>query len=189
MSLQADLFVPEPPRTLTTEGRYGFGCDPSTKRLSVAWCFADGRRELDRGVRTCSYPAERDPARRLALMYAHTVTFAKELAERWPGVVWMEQPSSKFRNHPLSYAVGATMAGMYAGLWSVAEGRKMPEFDTVTPSAWKKESIGPGWHRLSKEEGGLVTAARALGYAGSLFDEADAWLIAEALRRTVRLTP
>lgn len=190
--LQTELLPPEPKRTIVGPGTFGWGVDPSTLRVSIAWAEATGTAAgevVDRGVLTRSFPKEDNLGRRYALIYSETIAATKDAAGRcWPGLVWVEQPSGRNPNPRLSYAVGAIIAGLFAGLWSCAAGRALPEVETIESARWKKRAIGPGWANLKKDDGDLIAVARTLGYAGASFDEADAWLMVEALRRTVRLS-
>jgi hypothetical protein len=199
MTVQQEVFPPEPARTISGRGLYGWGVDPSTKRVSIAWATADG----EHGVATRSFPNEPNLGRRYALIYSETVQFVSKLATDigWPGLVWIEQASGKQQNPRLVYAIGVIIAGVFAGLWhaqaKIAETYEgaarhfpLPEIETIESARWKKRALGPGWARLKKEDGAIIRwAQETVGYTGSLYDEADALGIAEALRRTVRLTP
>lgn len=189
MTLQGELVEPEPSRTLHG-GIYGWGVDSSTLAVNIGWARCDGE-ELERGVQGFGFPKERDLARRGARIYAECVRAGAMVANTgWPRLVWFEQPSGQSPNPPLVYAVGQIIAGLYAGLWSVADGRPMPDFESIESARWKKRAIGPGWHLLKKDKGDLLRLAREqFGYDGTDPNDADAVLIAEALRRTVRLKP
>lgn len=182
--LQQVLVEPEPTRTVNaTPAACWYGIDPSTKRVSLAAVRAGG----ERSVSTRSFPSADGP-RRLALIYAETFAFVTEWAARaWPGFVLVEQPSGKSPNPNLVYAVGVVQAATYAALHNARGTRPCPVVETVPSATWKRLAIGPGWAKLSKPDGDVLRFAQEDGYGGVSLDEADAWLIAKAARRTVRL--
>jgi hypothetical protein len=161
-----------------------WGVDPSTKRLSIAWVRADGTR----GVITDSFLAL-EGAARLHCIFDMTRRLAVMAPP--PGFIYVEQPGGEKRNYPLFYAVGVTLAGLSAA-WGPGT-----TIEVVTPAHWKKVAVGRGniYKPSRKELGrtpefddyGVAVWARENGYAGSLWDEADAWGIAECARREVLL--
>jgi hypothetical protein len=189
---QQELVEPAPVRRLIVPRGHSawWGVDPSTVRLSVAYVTPDGAR----GVRTVPFARVEGPAR-LSEIYAQTRLFAVDAVEPWrwgwplPGLVLVEQPSGKMENPNLSYAVGVIQAALYDGLYS-ALGRAV-RIETCTSSWWKKRACGRGnLYKPKKgdlEPYGVLTWARQNGYAGSSWDESDAWGIAEAARREVAL--
>jgi hypothetical protein len=194
---QQELVEPGPVRRLTVPAGHTayWGVDPSTLRLAVAYVTPEGRR----GVRTVPFARGEGPAR-LSEIYAQTRSFAlystaMSLAAPEgsgvlpaPGLVLVEQPSGKMENPSLSYAVGVIQAALYDGLYS-ALGHPV-RIETCTSSWWKKRACGRGNIFKPKrvlEEYGVLTWARANGYEGASWDEADAFGIAEAARREVAL--
>jgi hypothetical protein len=187
---QQELVEPAPVRRLIVPRGHSawWGVDPSTVRLSVAFVTPEGRR----GVRTVPFARAGGPAR-LSEIYAQTRLFA---LEGWvhagfplPGLVLVEQPSGKMENPNLSYAVGVIQAALYDGLYSMID--RPVQIETCTSSWWKKRACGRGNIFKPKKRDmdpyGVLTWARQNGYAGSSWDEADAWGIAEAARREVAL--
>ena len=180
---QQELLTPPPARRLIVpEGRVAhWGCDPSTKRVSVAAVTSDTTR-----VATCSFPAL-DGGARLAAIWNGTREFAVSLLERgWPapGLVWVEQPSGKTTNPQLSYAVGVIQAALCDALGCPLE--------TIESASWKKRAVGRGnifKPKSVREPYGVLTWAQSNGYRGSSWDEADALGIAVAAQRTVALEP
>jgi hypothetical protein len=161
-----------------------WGVDPSTVRLSIAWVRDTGVR----GVVTDSH-LDLKGASRLHAIYETTRRLA--VLAPHPGLVLVEQPSGKFDNLELVFAVGATLAGLASAL-----GPRVT-IETCTSSWWKKRACGRGniykptrkslGRKPEYEDYGVAVWARENGYAGSLWDEADAWGIAEAARREVLL--
>lgn len=129
-------------------------------------------------------------ASRLSDVYQETYALAVRCVQQHgpPGFVFVEQPSGKNDNPSLSYAVGVTICAVYDGLLKATGSPVVVE--TVTSSAWKKKACGRGDIYKPKRKGepyGVLRWAQANGYQGSSWDEADAWAIAEAARRTVAL--
>jgi hypothetical protein len=171
---QQELMEPAPSRRIIVPKGHGawYGVDPSTLRLSAAFVTREGAR----GVSTVPFPRAEGPER-LAVIYTHTRQF-------W----WREigRASWKMENPNLSYAVGVILAATWAAM-DVFDGAAV---ETCTSSWWKKRACGRGDIYKPKkraEDYGVVTWARANGYTGLSWDEADAWAIAEAARRTVAL--
>lgn len=202
---QQELLEAPPRRRLIVSGGHTawWGIDPSTARVAVAGVYrepCDGL-ELERWVRTQPF-ALHDGVARLAEIYARTHGFVAGLAERerrhnlpLPGLVLVEQPSGRVENPQLVYAVGVIQAAVYAALRDVF-GRPV-RVETCTSSWWKKRACGngaiykPTRKRLGRtpvfEDYRVAVWARENGYAGSSWDEADAFGIAEAGRRDVAL--
>lgn len=182
---QTELLEPTPTRKLIVAGDTAswWGVDPGTTRVAIATVTPEG----DRGVRTVLVPT-RDGGERLSITYDLTRAATIELCNLGlaPGVIVVEQPSGKQPNPPLSYAVGATMAALFAGC---ARFDFRPVVETVASSRWKAVACGRG--DLYKPKGAgeypVLTWARQNGYRGSSYDEADAWSIAEFARRTFAL--
>jgi hypothetical protein len=195
---QTELLERGPSRRLIVpEGRGAWwGVDPSTKRVAVGVVWPASAGDVRRTGFMVGFPALVGGAR-----HAHIFFAAQKLARSvvanaaWvPGVVWVEQPSGKQQSPELSYAVGATLGGLSAG---IAEGLLLREpspapvlVETVPSSSWKLAAVGRGDVRKPKVASGpygVLTWARSVGYAGDSWDEADAWGIAEAARRTIEL--
>lgn len=167
-----------------------YGVDPSTVRVSIAYVAPDGSRDAT----TTPFPRCEGPAR-LSAIYRDTRVMVEGLLNgMWglgwpkPGAVLIEQPSGKMENPNLSYAVGVIQAAVYDGL---AEGYDpgVP-VETTTSSHWKKVACGRGDIRKPKRQGDpypVLEWARANGYAGFSWDEADALGIAECARREIGL--
>lgn len=183
---QQVLVEPEPARVVKAEpGSSWWGVDPSTKRVSIGASLRDARH-----VDTRSFTSSAGP-RRLGLIYAETWHFTNVMAEHfWPGFVLVEQPSGKAPNPNLLYAVGVIQAAVYSALARLAQrdGFPWPVVETVPSATWKSLAIGPGWAKLDKAAGDILRLAREDGYDGDSLDEADAWFIAKAARRTVRFS-
>lgn len=180
----------EPParrRLIVPAGRSAWwGVDPGVRRVAVAFVASDGRR----GARTASFP-DLSGGARLEAIWTETARICVDLVEGgWPlpGVVWVEQPSGKQPNPALSYAVGVIQGAVYMGLSAVAGDVRV---ETVASSSWKKLACGRGdiWKPKAGDtrQYGVLTWARANGYEGWSYDEADALGIAEAARRDVTL--
>lgn len=132
-------------------------------------------------------------ALRLSEIRSETFRFVQGIAAccTWPGLVVVEQPGGSQRNWPLFYAVGVIIEAVHAALRDVT-GRSV-RVETMAPARWKLIACGRGnIYKPSKAKGrtgeyGVLTWARANGYEGWSFDEADALGVAEAARRSVAL--
>lgn len=194
--LEHQELVEVPPRRMIVPAGLSawWGVDPSTRRVAVAGVSKAPDGSLDRWVQ-CRPFRRSEGAARLSEVYSVTRALVEDLAELLPGFVFVEQPSGKQENPNLSYAVGVTIAAIHDGL---REATGYPvHIETVPSSSWKKRACGRGniYKPTRKELGRTPTFedypvavwARENGYRGSSFDEADAWGIAEAARRTVAL--
>lgn len=180
---QGELLEPCPERSLSVSTELTWwGIDPSSKRVSLAWIHQDG----ERGVRTASFSQPKNSPARLRGILADTLDLAYAVAEQAPpAFVYVEQPGGKYVEPELWYAVGTIIAALATAA---------PEaiVETVTVSHWKKLALGRG--DVYKPKKGdprpyyTLVWAQDMGYAGRLWDEADAMGIAEAARRTVGLT-
>lgn len=186
---QIEAFSPAPRRKLIVARGCGawWGVDPGTQRCAIGVVTADGVRSSH----VCSFPTL-EGGERLAYIYEAVRSLADVICQgqyTFPGVVVVEQPSGKQANPALSYAVGATMAGVWKGIQ--APSTHGVRVETVSSSAWKKSACGRGDIYKPKPASGVpygvLTWARSLGYAGTSWDEADAWGIAEYARRTIAL--
>lgn len=188
---QTEIFQPEPTRRLIVppQATCWWGTDPGSQRVAIASIDEDGDRRVD----MASFP-RLEGGERLAAIYAETRRLACELAKvREPGIVVVEQPSGKQPNPALSYAVGAIMAGLSAGVRETFPDNHVAVV-TVSSSTWKKVSTGSGaaWKPKSGkiEEYAVYQWARDVaGYRGRSFDEVDAHGIAEYACRTYGLDP
>jgi hypothetical protein len=190
MELGQQLLVePEGARDVTAPpGACWWGVDSSTLRVSIA-----ARGEDFAHATTRSFPRAQGP-RRLAFIYAETYQFTLDSLgvtpsggfRYWPGFVLIEQPSGKKPNPNLVYAVGVIQAAVYAALHGARGDRPIPVVETVPSATWKARGIGGPWQTLNKAAGDIIRLAREDGYTGQSEDEADAWFMAKAARRTVR---
>lgn len=189
---QQELMEPGPRRRIIVPEGHGawWGVDPSTLRVAVAGVSQLHDGSLARWARSRPFAAVEGP-QRLSEVYDVTRAFVWELMQagaRAPGLVLVEQPGGTHRNYELFYAVGA----ITAALWSGIEGSygTSAQIEFVVPGWWKKRACGRGNIYKPKRRGDeyeVVTWARANGYTGLSWDEADAWGIAEAARREVEL--
>lgn len=194
---QQQLLEPVPRRRLIVPaGAIGhWGIDPGTRRVAAACVI--GPPEAVRVAATASFPDLKGGAR-LDAIWRETGLFVAGLLRsgwRMPGVVWVEQPSGKQEVPELSYAVGVTMAAVYHAV--MVEYGYPVCVETVPSSRWKLLACGRGnlpktdphtkkpWR--NREAYGVLAWARANGYTGSSWDEADALGVAEAARREIVL--
>lgn len=149
---------------------YIWGLDPAVSRVAFA-CAERGSQQVD--VQTLTTASDTSEGERLGLLDRQVRIFARQLAGDYPPhVVWVEQPSGKFSNLQLIYAVGALQAALFETLG-------VPVW-TIPSSTWKLKTIGAG--NATKQQ----VAAWAEGVAtfdGQ--DEADAIGIAVAGRAMV----
>jgi hypothetical protein len=133
-----------------------WGVDASTKRLAIG--FSDGER-LE--VRSVDFDHKLMDGARLANIATVTKTWAAAWANAYPPhYVYVEQPSGKRVNHPLEFAIGAVMGGLYEALRYV---HPHPVTVTTIPSAtWKLRAMGNGWSPKPK----TLRWARQQGYEG-----------------------
>jgi hypothetical protein len=190
---QQELVEPAPVRRLIVPRGHSawWGVDPSTRRVAVASVSRAADGSLVRWAASQPFRAAEGPER-LAAIHAMTRQFVWALMQGGapaPGLVLVEQPGGEHRNYELFYAVGTLAAALHASLENCYGSKVQIEF--VVPSWWKKRAVGRGNIYKPKahsgEPYGVLTWARQNGYAGSSWDEADAWGIAEAARREVAL--
>jgi Holliday junction resolvasome RuvABC endonuclease subunit len=147
---------------------YVWGVDPALSRLAVAFAPADGGSVE---VSTLQTDTELREGQRLGLLDRQVRIWARQLAGDWPpSVVWVEQPSGRYRNLPLTYAVGVVQAAL-------SETLAVPVW-MIASSAWKARTVGAG--NASKAQVSAWVAARGADLASQ--DEADAYCIAVAGR-------
>jgi hypothetical protein len=160
------------------------GIDPGTTRVAVASVTADGERGVSQAVFR-GYSG----GQRLAFIYTRTLMLVRDIVNGGgisPGVVVVEQPSGARPNLPLSYAVGVIMAAAFEAV--MREKGNPAVVETVPSAVWKRIACGDGGIRKPKSEAdgeyGVLKWARSTGYAGTDWDEVDAWAIAEYARCT-----
>lgn len=191
---QQELYEAPPRRKLIVPAGHSawWGIDPSTKRIALAAVLRRPDGEVDRMVKTASFmPGE--GAQRLSGIRSETFRFVQGIAAccTWPGVVVVEQPGGSQRNWPLYFAVGVILEAVHAALLDVT-GRAV-RIEMISPASWKLRACGRGnIYKPDPKKGrggeyGVLTWARANGYEGYSFDEADALGIAEAARREIAL--
>lgn len=192
---QQQAFEPAPTRRIIVPAGHSawWGVDVSVSRVAVAYASREGLG----AARTAPF-ADLGGGARLGHIWAQTGLCVAELVrDGWPlpGVVWVEQPSGARSNPALSYATGVIQAAVFDTLQRVT-GRAV-RVETVASASWKKAATGYGRHdkptrkKLGRpvtfEDYGVAVWARANGYRGVSWDEADALGIAEAARRTIAL--
>lgn len=181
------------------------GIDPSTLRMSAAVLVpAAQRRDVAFHVSTLSLPQEKDnEALRLALQQREIVPWLGELLTLWgPGLVVVESPFAFGRRVPVEsyHVIGVLLAVL--GQFRVRVVR-------MGPGEWKRPALGAGkggvkkppakcelrgahvWPTAAAYGDGaclkcghpayaVLEWARAAGYEGTLWDEADAVGLATA---------
>lgn len=187
---QQELLAAPPTRRIIVPRGFAahWGVDVSVSRVSIAYAASGGRC----AARTASF-ARLEGGARLARIWAETASFVHDLLcddFPLPGIVMVEQPSGARPNPPLSYAVGVVMGAVYSAIDDRYGGPVLVE--TCSSAWWKKVACGKGNIYKPKkgeptESYGVLQWARANGYTGWSWDEADALGIAEAARRTVAL--
>jgi hypothetical protein len=185
---QQELMTPPRRRKLAVVAGHEawWGVDPSTQRIALAG--VDGRGVWSREL---PFAPLRDGVERLNAIYEATRKMIVGVATcvPWPGVVWVEQASGSSRNLPLEYAVGVIQAAVFAGLLDVC-GRAV-RVEAVASASWKKIACGHGDiykpKRGDAREYEVLSWARANGYEGRSWDQADARGIAVAASREIEL--
>jgi Holliday junction resolvasome RuvABC endonuclease subunit len=124
-------------------------------------------------VETLTTAGDATEGERLGLLDRQVRIFARQRAADFPAVVcWVEQPSGRFRNLPLTYAVGVVQAAIFETLG-------VPVW-TIPSSTWKARTVGVG--NATKAQV-MAWAERVATVDGQ--DEADAVGIAHAGRAMV----
>jgi hypothetical protein len=195
---QQELMEAGPRRRIIVPEGHGawWGVDPSTRRVAVAGVSQAADGSLVRWAREQAF-APLDGPQRLGHIHSATSDLVDGLLLDYaplPGLVLVEQPGGTHRNYELFYATGVIIAALATSLCEAGAAK----IEVVVPGWWKKRACGQGNiyktmqvngkpKPLPFEEYGVLRWARSLGYAGSSWDEADAWGIAEAARREVEL--
>jgi len=142
--------------------------DPALARLAFAFAAVDSDAVAVESLITRSDARE---GARFGLLDRQVRIYARQAAGRYPpACVWIEQPSGRFRNLQLTYAVGVLQAALFETL-------ACPVW-TVASSAWKRRTIGVG--NASKAQ--VAAWVDRLGVEVDGQDEADAVAIACAGR-------
>lgn len=141
-----------------------WGVDVGLSRIAVAFAPDDGGPVVAETLRTDSEGRE---GQRLGWLDRQLRIYAKQAAGRYPpAVVWVEQPSGRFRNLPLTYATGVVQAALFETL-------ACPVW-TIPSSARKKRTVGAG--NATKPQ--VLAWVTRLGVDVGSQDEADAVAIA-----------
>jgi Holliday junction resolvasome RuvABC endonuclease subunit len=150
-----------------------WGVDPALSKVAFAFAALVGEAVT---VETAVTRTDAREGERLGLLDRQVRWQARALACCYPpSCVWLEQPSGRFRNLQLAYAVGVIAAALYESLGGV------PVF-MVAPAAWKVRTVGAG--NASKAQ--VAAWVERLGVDVASQDEADAAAIAVAGRAMVR---
>jgi Holliday junction resolvasome RuvABC endonuclease subunit len=149
---------------------YVWGIDPAVSRLAFAFADLDGEQVE---VETLCTATDTTEGERLGLLDRQVRIYARQQVETYPpAVVWVEQPSGRWRNLPLAYAVGVVQAALFETL-------HCPVW-TIPSSAWKRRTVGAG--NATKPQ--VMAWAERVAVVGNQ-DEADAVGIAWAGRAMV----
>lgn len=147
---------------------YVWAVDPAVSHLAFAFAPTDGGPIIVESLRTDS---EARDGQRLGWLDRQTRIYARQAAGRYPpACVWVEQPSGKHRNLPLTYATGVVQAALFEAL-------AVPVW-TIPSSTWKQRTVGVG--NASKAQVAAWVVAQGADVNGQ--DEADAYAIAAAGR-------
>lgn len=150
------------------EREWVWGVDPAVSRVAFAFAPVDGGEVV---VETLTVDTEEREGARLGLLDRRVRMFASARAAEFPpAVVWVEQPSGRHRNLPLTYAVGVIQAAL-------AESLGVPVW-TIPSSTWKARTVGVG--NATKAQVAAWVERQGAGFASQ--DEADAVAIAAAGR-------
>ncbi len=145
-----------------------WGIDPAISRVAFAFAPLDGHQITAETLQT---DCEAREGQRLGWLDRQVRIRARQLAGEFPPeVVWVEQPSGRHRNLPLTYAVGVIQAALFESL-------AVPVW-TISSSAWKRATVGAG--NATKPQVAAWVTARGVDFDGQ--DEADAIAIAAAGR-------
>jgi Holliday junction resolvasome RuvABC endonuclease subunit len=112
-----------------------WGIDPAISRVAFAFADLDSEAIIAETLITANDATEGE---RLGLLDRQVRIYARQRAAEFPpAVVWIEQPSGRFRNLRLAYAVGTIQSALYEALGGV------PVW-TMTSGHWKLRSVGVG---------------------------------------------
>lgn len=143
-----------------------WGVDVAVSHLSIA--FAD--MDTDRvGVRSLHTGTDAREGERLGLIDRQLRIWARQLAGEFPPhVIFVEQPSGRWRQPALIYAAGVVQAALFEALL-------VPVW-TITSGDWKKRTLGLG--NATKPQ--VAAYAASQGWDFDSQDEADALCCAVA---------
>lgn len=145
-----------------------WGVDPALSRLAFAFAPVDGGPIV---VETLTTANDATEGERLGLLDRQVRIFARQRAAEFPpAVVWVEQPSGRWRNLTLAYAVGVVQAAIFETL-------QVPVW-TIPSSTWKQRTVGVG--NATKAQVMAWVLMQGADFNGQ--DEADAYAIAHAGR-------
>jgi Holliday junction resolvasome RuvABC endonuclease subunit len=148
-----------------------WGIDPAVSRSAFAFAPVDGGPIV---VETLNTATDATEGERLGLLDRQVRIFARQRAAEFPpAVVWVEQPSGRWRNLTLAYAAGVIQAALF-------ETVGVPTW-TIPSSTWKQRSVGAG--DASKAQVAAWVLKQGADFNGQ--DEADAYAIAHAGRAMV----
>jgi Holliday junction resolvasome RuvABC endonuclease subunit len=151
---------------------YVWGVDPGLRCIAVAFADVDSDAV---SVRTLVTRTEEREGARFGLLDRQLRIAARQWAGSFPPpCCWIEQPSGRFSNLQLSYAVGVIQAALFETL-------ACPVW-TVPSSAWKRRTCGRG--NATKDDVRAWVERRGIVFDAQ--DEADAIAIASAGRAMVR---
>lgn len=147
-----------------------WGVDPALSRVAVSFAPVAGGRPSVVTLVTGGGSDTRE-GQRLGWLDRQVRIAARQWAGSWASaVVWVEQPSGRFRNLQLVYATGVTQAALFEALG-------VPVW-TIPSSTWKHRSVGVG--NATKPQ--VRAWVDRLGLGAGSQDEADAVAIACAGR-------
>jgi hypothetical protein len=175
-----------------------WGIDVSTRRYNVGYVT----QSMDRGVHSVRLGEANDNVGERLTRFARQLRLLLQtmLGEGIapPAVVFVEHPAGKNVEPVLWYAVGTATQVAYE---TIADSYGyVPRVETIPPSSWKLKAVGRGNLPKPKRERGKPRPeldaypvwrwARTLGLAeNASWDDADAYGIAEAARRTIGIAP
>ena len=147
---------------------YVWGIDPALARVAFGFAPLDGGPIV---VETLTTASDATEGERLGLLDRQVRIFARQrVSEFPPAVCWVEQPSGRFRNLPLTYATGVIQAALFETL-------SVPVW-TIPSATWKARTVGSG--SASKAQVRAWVERQGADFNGQ--DEADAYAIAAAGR-------
>lgn len=153
---------------MTPASEYVWGIDPSLSRVAIAFASLSNN-TID--VRSLCTRSDTSEGERLGLLDRQVRIFTAQCAGNYPpAVVWIEQPSGRFRNLALTYCVGVIQAAVFETL-------RCPVW-TIPSSAWKVRTVGVG--NATKPQ--VRAWVHQVGVNVATQDEADAVAIASAGR-------